>query len=646
VSPAKRLQTIHDEGDSLASTATAPETQPVSRSGELVSSASAGRRTAILCFLLVLVTLAGYNSIARNGFTTLDDEVYVLHNPPVSTGLKWDTVKWAFTTFHSGNWHPLTWLSLALDCRIFGVNPVAIHFENVLLHSLNAVLLFLLLEGCTGLTWPSLMVAALFALHPINVESVAWAAERKNTLSMTFFLLAMQAYGRYVKRSSARTYAAVAALFALGLMTKPEIITLPFVLLLWDYWPLQRMSGLRAKAVAGSKVQKSFAFLLTEKLPLLGISLASAIVTVVAARANDAVRSGFTFARIGNSLVAYVRYLGKAFWPARLAVMYIYRGHSISLWGIVSSACLLIVVTAAVLCLRSHRYLVVGWFWFLGTLVPAIGIVAVGMQAMADRYAYLPFIGLFIAVVWGAAELASWGKVPQSWLALPSVSVLVLLGLVTHHQITYWHDGETMWKRTLSVTERNTVAHDGLGYTFSEQGRVEEAIAEYKKVEELHGYGAPAIIQVGEYEQAHGYPRDAIEQYKLSLSMAMDAGEQSDAYAHLASALTETGDFSNAKLAYGYALQGNPQNDLALAGSGLMAERIGDMGAALVQIEHAVKAQPSDVNYLLFAQALRRTGRLPEAEAAEQKAHQVSSDFEKAQRSAARQLAAAGITPE
>jgi protein O-mannosyl-transferase len=632
---------IKDNG--LASTATAAARQLIQGSDAGDVRASNGKRTIILCVFLAVITVVGYSSIVHNGFTTLDDEVYILHNPPVRAGLKWETVKWAFTTFHSGNWHPVTWLSLALDCQILGLNPVAIHFENVLLHGLNAVLLFLLLEICTGFTWPSLMVAALFALHPINVESVAWAAERKNVLSMTFFLLAMHAYTQYARRMSVKRYLPVALLFALGLMVKPEIITLPFVLMLWDYWPLRRTGERRVEGSAGEPDGRSFAFLSIEKFPLLLMALGSAIVTVVAARANDAVRSGFSFARIGNALVAYVRYLGKAFWPSRLAVMYIYRGHSIPLWGIVCSAALLIGVTGFVWQFRGHRYLVVGWFWFLGTLVPVIGVVAVGMQAMADRYAYLPFIGLFIAVVWGVAEVANWRGVPAVGLAAPCVAILAVFGFLTHHQISYWHDGETMWRRTLSVTDRNTVAHDGLGYTFSEQGRVDDAIAEYNQVEQLHGYGAPAIVQVGVYEQTHGHLRDAVQQYKLALAMATDASEQSDAYAHLGAALAETGELANAKLAYAYALQGNPGNSLALIGSGLLAEQAGDLTTALEQIARALKVEKSDVNYLLFAQALRQAGRSPEAVAAEEQARRISRDFDQAQKSTAQQLAAAGI---
>jgi tetratricopeptide (TPR) repeat protein len=608
---------------------------------------AARKRRVVLCLLLLLVTLGFYNSVVRNRFTTLDDEVYILHNPHVRAGVSWSTFRYAFTTFDAGNWHPLTWLSHALDCQLFGLNPVGHHYINLLLHASNAVLLFLLLEGATGLTWPSLMVAALFALHPVNVESVAWAAERKNVLSMTFFLLAMHAYGRYVRRVSVKRYAVVAALFALGLMAKPEIITLPCVLLLWDYWPLQRMDGqARSAHSTDAPAQRSFSFLFLEKLPLLLLSLCSAMMTVIAARSSDAARSGFTGARIGNALVAYVRYLGKAFWPTRLAMMYPYHGHSIPAWAIAASAGALLSVSALVLHFRRHRYLVVGWFWFLGTLVPVIGIVAVGMQAMADRYAYLPFIGLFIAVVWGVAEAARRRNIPALWLAAPSVLILAVLGMVTHHQVSYWNDGETMWRHTISVTERNTMAHDGLGYTLAEEGRVEEAIAEYNTVEAMHGYGAPAMIQIGIFEQTHGRLQEALGQYKQSLDVAVDANERAEGYAHMAAAFAQMGDIPNAKLGYGYALQQNPKSTFALISSGLLAEREGDVTFATVQIARALKIKPTDVGYLLLAQVLHRAGRLPEADQAEQVAQRISSDLNQARQSAADELAAAGIKPE
>ncbi len=405
--------------------------------------ASQEKRSTVLCLLLFLVTLAFYNPVVHNGFTNLDDDIYIVHNPHVSAGLTWGTVKWAFTSYDAANWHPLTWLSHALDCQLFKMNPVGSHYVNVLLHAVNAILLFLLLEGVTGSAWPSLMVAALFALHPVNVESVAWAAERKNVLSMLFFLLALHAYGWYVRRGSVRRYAVVAALFALGLMAKSEIITLPFVLLLWDYWPLQRMgggaavlssqfSGLRERptedlpiAVTVAPLPRSFSYLFLEKVPLLLLSVGSAVITVLAQSNGHAVRAASQRVRFGNAAVAYVRYLGKAFWPTRLASMYPHLGHFLPTWQIVASAGGLLLLTALVLRWRSRRYLVTGWFWFLGTLVPVLGIVQVGVQAMADRYAYLPYIGLFVCVVWGIAEMAGERRIPAVWLTVPALLVLL-----------------------------------------------------------------------------------------------------------------------------------------------------------------------------------------------------------------------------
>ena len=605
------------------------------------------RRSALLCLLLVLLTLAFYNPVLHNGFTNLDDEIYVLHNTHVRAGLTWNTVKWAFTTYTAGNWHPLTWLSHALDCQVFKLNPAGHHYVNVLLHAGNAILLFLLLVRATGLTWPSFMVAALFALHPVNVESVAWASERKNVLSMIFFLLALHAYGWYVRRESVRRYAVVAAVFALGLMAKSEIITLPFVLLLWDYWPLRRMFGtLSIENPLGTPVPRSFSFLLLEKIPLLLLSAGSALVTVLAQRASDAVRGGFNRVRFGNAAIAYVRYLGKAFWPTRLAVLYPYRGHSLPTWEILCSVFLLLLLTAAVLRFHNRRYLVVGWFWFLGTLVPVIGIVEVGMQAMADRYAYLPYIGLFIAVVWGIAEWVRERSTPAMYLVMPAVLVLIALGLLTRHQISYWYDGETLWRHTLSVTERNTVAHDGLAYALMEKGRVEDAIAEFNAVEELHGYSASAMIDVGVYEQTHGHVHEAIEQYKQSLKFSRDPNSKAVALTRLGSAFLQLGDLQDAKLAYTYALQQSPDNGTALLGSGLLAGREGDFASAVTQISHAMKVAPTDSGYLLLEQALRKAGHAAEADAADKEAQQISHDFAQAQQTAAEAMASAGMKSE
>src|SRR5208282_1190066 len=357
---------------------------------------SAGQRTLLLCLLLAVAVLVAYNPVTRNGFLNYDDNGYIAKNPHVRAGLTWVTVKWAFTTYQQANWHPLTWLSHALDCELFGLHPAGHHYMNVLLHAANVVLLFLLLENATGFRWRSLMVAALFALHPINVESVAWAAERKNVLSMLFFLLALYAYGWYGRglslgkaglgKSGLLRYAAVVCCFALALLSKPQVIAFPFLLLLWDYWPLCRIG-----AAGGANASRWWSgWLVLEKTPLLLLSAASAVVTMKAQKAGGAVQTFSHFSlllRLKTATISYARYLGKAFWPSKLVAMYPHPAKLYPGWQVGAAAVLLLLVTALVLRAREQRYLAVGWFWFLGSLVPMIGLVQVGVQAMADRYA-------------------------------------------------------------------------------------------------------------------------------------------------------------------------------------------------------------------------------------------------------------------
>ncbi|MGA9391006.1 MAG: hypothetical protein WBV69_11225 [Candidatus Sulfotelmatobacter sp.] len=613
---------------------------------------SGQRRSTVLCLLLALLTLAFYNPIVHNGFTNFDDNGYITDNPHVRQGLTWDTVKWAFVSRDCANWHPLTWLSHALDYQLFKLNPAGHHYMTVLLHALNASLLFLLLAGATGLTWPAFMVAALFALHPVNVESVAWAAERKNVLSMFFLLLAMHAYGWYVRRVSVKRYLTVALLFGLGLMAKPEIITLPFLLLLWDYWPLRRMEGghcfedrSHAPSQDGSEapVPRSFSFLLLEKIPLLVLSAGSAWITIVAQRAGHTLRDAPAWVRFGNAAVAYVRYVGKAFLPVRLAAPYPHLGRLLPIWEIVASSALLLLITGIFLHWRDRRHLVVGWFWFLGTLVPVIGLVQVSTQAMADRYAYLPYIGLFVCVIFGVAEIARERKISGVWLALPAAVILLSLGLVTRHQLAYWHDSESLWRHALSVTDRNYFAHDALGHVLADQGRAPEAIAEFSAAENLGAYSPEEMVRFGYYEQTHGHVAQAIEQYARALDNLPDSNSRSIALGLLGSAFTQIGDIPRAKMAFAYALQQNPDNSPALIGNGLLAQRDGDFSLAVAQISHAMKIEPTDVGYLLLEQALRRADLPAEADDARAHAKQLSHDFSQAQRSAAQMLATAGI---
>jgi hypothetical protein len=616
--------------------------------------ASPDRRNTVLCLLLVLVTLAVYNPVAHNGFTNFDDDIYILNNAHVRAGLTWETVKWAFTSYDAANWHPLTWLSHALDYQLFKLNPAGPHYVNALMHAGSAVLLFLLLESATGLIWPSLMVAALFALHPVNVESVAWAAERKNVLSMVFFLLTLHAYGWYVRRGGVRRYAVVAGLFALGLMAKSEINTLPFVLLLWDFWPLRRavlssqfsvLSERPAAPALGTTapVPRSFSFLVLEKVPLFLLLVGSGVLTLLAQRAGHAVRTLPASERWGNALVASVRYLGKAVWPVKLAVLYPHPGDSLPAWKVGAAAVVLLSITALVFLWRERRYLVVGWLWFLGTLVPVIGIVSVGEQAMADRYAYLPYIGLFVAVVWLVAEVASERKISAVWLVAPAVLILATFGVLSRRQLTYWHDSETLWRHSLSVTEGNYMAHGGLARALAMQGRTEEAIAEFNAAQDLHAYSFSDMVALGVYEQTHGKAQEAVVQYARALSASQDSNSRAVALSDLASAYLQVGDIERAKANYGSALEQNPDNGVALVGSGLLAEREGDFALAVSRISRAVEVEPSDVGYVLLEQALRRASRREDADDARAQAQRISHNFAQAQQSAEQVLAAAGI---
>ena len=643
---------------SSSATAAAVQSAVVSRP-PTPSFLSREKRSTILCLLLALLTLACYNPVVHNGFTNMDDDVYITGNVHVRGGLTWATVKWAFTSLDAANWHPVTWLSHALDCQVFNLNPVGHHYVNVLMHGLNAILLFLLLEGATGLTWPSLMVAALFALHPVNVESVAWASERKNVLSMLFFLLTLHAYGWYVRKGGLKRYVAVAGLFALGLMAKSEIITLPFVLLLWDYWPLERMAGgpvlssqfsvLRKRhdldLGAGAPVARSFSFLVIEKVPLFLLSAGSAVMTMLAQSAGGAVHDA-TPGRLGNTIVAYVRYLGKAFWPLRLANYYPHLGLLLPTWEIVASATVLLLLTALVFHWRNHRYLVVGWLWFVGTLVPVIGLVQVGAAAMADRYAYLPFIGIFICVVWGLAEMAQKRRLPGAWLKVPAVVVLLTLGTLSYRQIAYWRDSVTLWKHALDLTQRNYVAHWALGAALAERDQNEDAIAEFDAAESLHNYAALDRVAIAAYKRNHGHVQAAIEEYGRALEVSPDSKTRAIVLSRVASAYMQTGDFERARASCASGLRENPNNASALVDSGLLAERDGDFELAAEQFSHAMRVAPTDVGYLLLGYSLRRTGRLPDAQEAYAAAQRMSRDFVQAQQSATQLLATAGVKGE
>jgi hypothetical protein len=488
-----------------------------------------------LSLVLALATIALYYPVRHYPFSIADDGVYVVDNLHVKYGLDWSAVKWAFTSYYVCNWHPLTWLSHALDCQFFFLNAGRHHQMNVLLAAINVVLLFWVLRRSTGFTGRSFMVAALFAIHPLNVESVAWIAERKNLLSMFFFLLALAAYRWYASKPAVDRYVLVALLYACGLMSKPQVITLPFVLLLWDYWPLQRtsVSGPRSSSAgtageAGEGItHRSFTWLVLEKLPLLALSAASAVITVKAQQACGAMTGPFNqfpfSSRLGNAIVSYPRYLGKTIWPSRLAFMYPHPGTSLATWQVIVAALFLLLISVFAIRYRGRRYLLVGWLWFLGTMVPMIGLVQVGPQAMADRYAYLPVLGLFIMICWGVADWAEARHISRAWMASASIAVLLALAATTQRQISYWKDDVTLWSHAVQVTGRNYVAEDSWGAALMARGRSEEAMAHFQSAAAIAPLYPSTYLLMGKCEQERGNLRGAIEQYKELIRITQSA---------------------------------------------------------------------------------------------------------------------------
>jgi Flp pilus assembly protein TadD len=599
---------------------------------------SPARLNALLGLLLVAATLAVYYPVQRQPFANYDDPDYVSENLHVRSGLNWSTVKWAMSTRDAANWHPVTWLSHALDVQVFGLTPAGPHDVNVVLHIVNALLLFWVLSRVTGCRGPSWLAAGLFALHPINVESVAWISERKNLLSMLFLLLALEAYRRYAaadSRTRTARYVLVVVLFALGLMSKPQVITFPFVLLLWDYWPLGRIAIRQKNPEEASGEQRKangeWRLLILEKLPLFALSIVSAMITLTAQAAGGATSAYPLSIRVENALVSYARYLGKFVWPANLAPFYPYPLKPYPHLEVVASALLLLGITVAVA--RARRgYLTVGWLWFLGTLVPMIGVVQVGTQAMADRYAYLPFIGLFVMVSWLAAEVWQRLRLSRSLAIASSIVVLAALGFLSHRQVGYWNDHITLWTHTLAVTQDNWVAENNLGTALLKLARVEEAIPHFRAAVALEPDDPNANLNIGTYEQMHGNLPAAIERYKAAAQVARNVRTKSRALNNLGYAYKGMADFSSARESFRQAVQVDPEFAGAWISLGLMAQRTGDLPQAIDAYSHAVQVRPTDYGYLLLAGALGNSGDKAGADAARTKAAGLSRNLGASQR--------------
>ncbi len=473
----------------------------------------------LIGLFLAVSVLAVFGQVSDHGFINFDDEDYVYDNPWVRSGLTSEGIRWALTAHFAGNWHPLTWISHMVDVSLFGVRPGPHHLISVGIHLANALLLFFALNSMTGRRWPSATVAAMFALHPLHVESVAWISERKDVLSAFFWMLTLLAYARYAARPAISRYLAVFCALAAGLMAKPMLVTLPAVLLLLDIWPLNRL------------VKRGWKWCLLEKLPLIGLAVGSAVITLIAQKGGGAVRSLEALSpwdRAGNAILAYAGYIAKMFRPIELAIFYPLRPEGITGPRVGGAALLIASVTVLVfLWGRSRPYFLVGWLWYLGTLIPVIGIVQVGSQAMADRYTYIPLIGLFIIIAWGLPDLLPMRQGYRLGLAGATAIAMVGIMTLTFQQVGYWKNSATLFAHTLRVTQNNALAHTHLGLALSQSGRLRAAIAEYQK--------ALALSPI----QPRIHNNLGVALYR--------SGEASAAVAHFRAALAIRPDFSDAQ---------------------------------------------------------------------------------------------------
>lgn len=596
------------------------------------NSANLRWRTAIIGAALVTLTWLTFGQTLRYGFVNYDDNAYVYQNPVVMRGLSWPGVIWAFTHAHSGNWHPLTSISHMLDCQLYGLNAGGHHFTNVLLHGVAVLLLFLVLRQMTGALWRSAFVAAVFAIHPLRVESVAWIAERKDVLSGVFFILTLWAYAAYVRnRPSLFRYLVLTITFALGLMSKPSLVTLPFVLALLDYWPLARFrkdSIAQSIAVGWWSRRPFLQRIVLEKVPLLFLSAGSSLATIVAQKHTiSSVELIPVMWRIKNALVSYFIYVWQMFWPAHLAVFYPHPQNSLPLLGVILAALFLAAMSAMVFVLRNnHPYLLVGWFWYLGMLVPMIGLVQVGWHGHADRYTYLPQIGLYIMISWGVAAVCSSWRHHRPILAAVGIIVLAALTSKTWAQTKYWQHSESLWTHALAVTSDTEIAHNAFGEDLLKRGHVEEAITHFQKAVQIRpgfldaesNLGV-ALLQRGKTDEAIVEFRKVIDRNPKFAKGHFDMGaallqkqeleqaiaefekaielrpEYAEAHNNLAIALFQTGRTDEAITHWQNSLAIDGDNAEAHNNLGVALMRKGQIAEAIAEWQKTLQLQPDRV---------------------------------------------------
>jgi hypothetical protein len=510
---------------------------------------------ALFSIALMLATVMLYYPVHSYPFCDLDDVGYVYNNPRVGP-LDWPAIKWAFTHPFILNYDPLTLIAHSVNVQLFQQDSGAHHEVNVVLHAINAVLVFWVLVLATGFMGRSLMVAALFALHPMNVENVAWISELKTLLSTAFFLLALGAYGWYARNPKWQRMMLVTLFFGLGLMAKPQVITLPFVLLLWDYWPLQRFSPGRRKPSGvprspETSASPGFVSLLKEKIPLFVVAAVDAALTIIAARKTSTESWPYTLSiRLGNGILSYGRYLVKALWPAHLALMYPHPGFSLRWSHVAFSFVCLAAITGFVITQRQHRFLVVGWLWFLGTMVPTIGIIQIDLPAMADRYAYVPFIGLFVMACWGAAELAGHWSLPKFVLPVTSCALLLALAATTYRQIGYWRDNIILWTHSVEVTGHNYVAHLRLSDIYREKLQREKALEELYLADRDKPEDLGIELDIAFLEHWRKHLPQAMVYYQKVLANSKDDAVKAQVLANMGHIYGDLGDVVRAKECY------------------------------------------------------------------------------------------------
>jgi protein O-mannosyl-transferase len=590
---------------------------PMIATGTRPVAGNNNRRMLAIGAALVIITLAAFWGVRSASFVRMDDDIYVTENARVQSGLSWDNAKWAFSTNYFGFYYPLTWLSHMLDCQLYGTAAKGHHTTSLILHVFNVLLLFMVLARMSGAVWRSCAAAALFALHPLHVESVAWVAERKDVLSTFFWFLCLLAYVSYVKKPSLAKYGLVFSSFLLGLLAKPMLLTLPFTLLLLDYWPLRRWqpSGLEiADQQEGKRAGETLSLkqLIWEKLPLFALVPVFSLITFSAQMHANAVAAVSPGQRAANALLSYVGYLRKMLFPFDLAAYYPLPLNGVSIGLAALCGALLVSVTAAVLYFGKRRgYLIVGWLWYLGTLVPVIGLVQVGSQAMADRYTYVSLVGVFMIIAWGAAEIAGRNQWGRKIMITAFVAVLLLLAGLTRIQVSYWADNVTLFQRALSVTTNNWFVQYNLGLVLYQQGKTDEASSHFVEALRIkpdygnaHNNLGLALRQQGKTEEAAYHFREAVR---------IDP-RRAEAYFNLGNLFAEKGQNAEAIENYETALRIKPDLVHIQSNMGQLFMTMNRLPEAIEHYKEAVKSEPDFFDARCnLGTAFMRTGQLEAA---------------------------------